>query len=87
MTTSTDFQTQRVLSDIQSGIARLDASVRAARRALPRPGGLVARMAYSQLLAKSYRRQPADVAAQIWPKDHELRAAVALDDRRCRLGR
>jgi len=62
MTTSTDFQTQRVLSDIQSGIARLDASVRAARRALPRPGGLVARMAYSQLLAKSYRRQPADVS-------------------------
>jgi hypothetical protein len=76
MSTATDFQTQRVLSDIQSRIASLDASVTAARRAQPRPG-LTARVVVARLLARSERSEAHDIAAQHGPRDHELRAAVA----------
>lgn len=43
----------------------------------PRDGSLMARIAASRLLAQVERRQPAAVAAQHWPLDTELRAAVA----------
>ena len=72
MSTSTDFQTHRVLSEIQATVGRLDAR---ARRAQPR--GLVAKIAYSRLIARSERSEPVDVAVRTWPRDHELRAAVA----------
>jgi hypothetical protein len=43
----------------------------------PRDGSLVVRIAACQALARSEKRQPEAIAAQHWPHDVQLRAAVA----------
>ena len=67
---------QRSLSDIQSKISSLDARMTAAA-SRARPRSLVTRRATAELLARAGNCEPADVAAQRWPRDHQLRAAVA----------
>ena len=70
---STDYETKRILSDVQSRIASLDYNVMAAaQRARPRPGGLVARYAACKLLAHAEKRQPEDVARQYFGNDRDL---------------
>ena len=67
---------QRAISDIQSKIAGIDARMTAAARR-DRPRSLVTRRAAAELFARVSNCDASDIAAQKWPRDHQLRAAVA----------
>ena len=73
-----DYELKRSISDIQSKIASLDHSVMtAARRDRPRPGGLVARYAAVELLARAQKRSRADVARE-FGTDRDLARLIEL---------
>ncbi len=70
---------RRISKDVRSAISNLDYKI---SRLLsddddPRDGSLIARIAACRVLSITEKRRPEAVAAQHWPHDTELRAAVA----------
>ena len=67
---------RREFRDTHAVVSRLDARVTAAANPA-RPRSLVVRRAAAELFAHVEHTNPADVAAQKWPRDYELRTAVS----------
>jgi hypothetical protein len=71
---------RREFRDVHAIVGRLDHQTRKLfePRALPRPGGLVARPAACHLIAHREKRQPEDVAKQYFGGDRDLAHLVEL---------
>lgn len=72
--------TRRVAKDARSAISNLDYKLTRLLEGAGKPrrdGSLVARIAACQLLSRSEKCRPAEVAAQYWPHDWQLKSAVA----------
>jgi hypothetical protein len=65
---------RREFRDVHAVVSRLDTQVRrlVEPRALPRPGGLVARLAACQLIARAEKRHAIDVSRQYFADDRDL---------------
>ncbi|MBR0823750.1 phage major capsid protein [Bradyrhizobium liaoningense] len=72
------YELKRAISDVQSKISRLDHRLQHAASGAPGDDrSLITRIAACLLLGRSQKRSAGALAAQLWPHDLELKAAVS----------